>query len=466
MSSPAPAASFEVLNPATLEPVGRAPDGTREDARQAILAAHAAMPAWAATPAPGRARILRRAEALMLERQDALARTLTLEGGKPLAEARGEVAYAAGFLGWYAGEAERVYGRVVPASVPGKRLLVLRGPVGVVAAITPWNFPAAMVTRKLAPALAAGCAVVLKPAEQTPLTALAIVGILREAGVPDGVLGIVTTSDPAAVGRELLESPLVRKLTFTGSTEVGKLLAREAAATVKRVSLELGGHAPLIVFEDADLDAAARGAMASKFRNAGQTCVCANRIYVHESVLEPFLERLIPLVEGLRVGNGLDDGVQVGPLIDDAGLAKVEAHVSEALASGARLAAGGGRPAGLPGTFYRPTVLTGVTDDMRVMREETFGPVAPVLAFRDEADVVRRANAGPYGLAAYLFTRDLSRAWRVSEALEYGIVGVNDGVPSTVQAPFGGFKESGLGREGGSEGLEAFLETKYVSMGI
>jgi succinate-semialdehyde dehydrogenase/glutarate-semialdehyde dehydrogenase len=459
-------ASFLVDDPATLETVGFAADGTPEHARAAIEAAHAALGAWAATPAPERAAILRRCADLMLRDREDLARTLTREGGKPLSEARGEIAYAASFFTWFAGEAERLYGRVIPASQPGKRLLSLRSPVGVVAAITPWNFPAAMVTRKIAPALAAGCTVVLKPAEQTPFTALAIARLMLEAGVPAGVLNVVTTSDPGPVGVELLENPLVRKLTFTGSTEVGKYLAREAAGTVKRVSLELGGHAPFIVFPDADLDAAATGALRAKFRNAGQTCVCANRLYVHESVIEAFLERFTAKVRTLRVAPGLEDGSEIGPLIDDHGLEKVEAHVAEAVAAGARVLSGGRRPEGLGGRFFQPTVLAGVDDGMRVMREETFGPVAPVAAFGDEADVVRRANEGPYGLAAYLYTRDLARAWRVAEALDYGIVGVNDPVPSTAQAPFGGFKESGLGREGGSEGIEAFLETKYVSMGI
>ncbi len=459
--------TFAVRNPATGEIIADVADGTREDARDAIDAAADAMPGWAATPAPTRARILRRAESLMLERGDALARTLTLEGGKPLAEARGEIAYAASFVGWFAGEAERTYGRLIPASSGTKRLLVLRQPVGVVGAITPWNFPAAMVTRKIAPAIAAGCTVVLKPAEQTPLTALAIARIFADAGLPAGVCNVVPTRDPHEVGAELLANPLVRKITFTGSTEVGKYLAREAAATVKRVSLELGGHAPFIVFEDADLDAAAKGAIASKFRNAGQTCVCANRLYVHASVVEPFLERLTPLVQALTVGDGMQPGIQIGPLIDEAAVQKVESHVDDAVASGARVVVGGERPAHLErGHFYAPTVLTDVTDGMRVMREETFGPVAPVAAFETESEVIERANAGPYGLAAYFYTRNLARAWRVSEQLEYGIVGVNDPIPSVAQAPFGGFKESGLGREGGTEGMDAFLETKYVSTTI
>ena len=461
------ARTFAVHNPATLEHLADVADATAEDAREAIEAASKAMPGWTAVPAIERARVLRRAEALMLERADVLGRTLTLEGGKPLAEARGEIAYAASFFGWFAGEAERVYGRTIPASQASKRLMVLRQPVGVAGAITPWNFPAAMVTRKVGPAIAAGCSVVLKPAEQTPLTAIAIAEILAEAGLPAGVLTVVTTSDPAAVGNELLTSSLVRKITFTGSTEVGKYLMREAAASVKRISLELGGHAPFIVFADADIEAAAKGAITSKFRNAGQTCVCANRIYVHASVAKAFTEAFVPLVAALKVGNGVDAGVQIGPLIDQAGVNKVEAHVRDATSHGARVRVGGQRPAERDhGYFFEPTVLTDVRDDMLVMREETFGPVAPIATFDSEDEVLERANRGPFGLAAYFYTRDLSRAWRVAERLEYGIVGINDPLPSTAQAPFGGYKESGLGREGGSEGMEAFLETKYVSMGL
>ncbi len=458
--------SFAVDNPATLETIGQAADGTRAQTKAAIEAAHAAGPAWAATPAPERAKILRRIEALMTQHTDELARILTLEGGKPFAEAKGEIGYASSFMTWFAGEAERIYGRMVPASVPNKRLMVLRQPVGVVAAITPWNFPAAMVTRKLAPALAAGCTVVLKPAEQTPFTAIRILELMLEAGVPAGVVNLITSCDPREVGAEMLENPLVRKITFTGSTEVGKYLAQESAKTVKHVSLELGGHAPLIVFEDADLEAAARGALASKFRNAGQTCVCANRLYIHESVQDKFLEIFTPLVQALKVGDGLESGVQIGPLIDAQGLEKVEAQVLEAVGAGAKVIAGGGRPDGLKGRFYQPTILTNVQDSMRIMYEETFGPVAPIISFKTDEEVLRRANDGPFGLAAYFFTQNLSRAWKVAEGLEYGIIGCNDAMPGIAQAPFGGYKESGTGREGGSEGMEAFLETKYVSMGI
>jgi succinate-semialdehyde dehydrogenase / glutarate-semialdehyde dehydrogenase len=458
---------FAVHNPATLAHLADVPDATAADARAAIAKASAALADWAATPAPTRARILRGAEALMLARRDDLAATLTSEGGKPLAEARGEIAYAASFFGWFAGEAERMYGRTIPASTPGKRLLAVRQPVGVVGAITPWNFPAAMVTRKVAPALAAGCTVVLKPAEQTPLTALAIAAILTEAGLPPDVLAVVATSDPVSVGSELLTNPAIRKITFTGSTEVGKYLLREAAASVKRVTMELGGHAPFIVFADADLDAAVEGAIASKFRNAGQTCVCANRFYVHESVAATFMAKLAPLVTNLVVGDGRTNGVTVGPLIDAAGVDKAERHVRDAILRGAQVLAGGGRASDAgAGYFFQPTLLADARDDMLVMREETFGPVAPVATFATDDEVVARANRGPFGLAAYFYTSSLPRAWRVAEQLEYGIVGVNDPLPSTAQAPFGGFKESGLGREGGTEGMDAFLETKYISMGI
>jgi succinate-semialdehyde dehydrogenase / glutarate-semialdehyde dehydrogenase len=459
--------TFTVYNPASFEPISEVADADRDDVRCAIDDASRAFPAWSATPAPERARVLRRAEALMLDQAAILARTLTLEGGKPLAEARGEILYAASFLGWSAGEAERIYGRIIPASVPGKRLLVLRQPIGVVAAITPWNFPAAMVTRKVAPALAAGCTVVLKPAEQTPLTALRIAALLSEAGLPPGVLNVVPTLDPAPAGTEMLQHPAVRKITFTGSTEVGKYLAREAAGSVKRVSLELGGQAPFIVFADTDVDAAVRGAMTSKFRNAGQTCVCANRFYVQAPILEQFLEALAPQIRALRIGDGLADGVHIGPLIDAAAVEKVEAHVRDAVASGAEVLVGGERPADHDrGHFYAPTLLAGVTDTMRVMSEETFGPVAPIATFVTEEEVLQRANATKFGLAAYVYTNDLSRSWRVAERLEFGIIGVNDALPSTAQAPFGGLKESGIGREGGLEGMDAFLETKYVSAGI
>ena len=461
--------TFPVTDPATGETLAHVADADREDTRRAIEAAHAAFPAWSRTPAIQRGRILRQVAAMMRERKEALARQLTREMGKPITEARGEIEYAASFLDWFAGEGERVYGDIIPPAVPGKRHLVLKQPVGVVAAITPWNFPAAMVTRKVAPALAAGCTVVLKPAEQTPLTAISLMELFAEAGLPPGVLNLVTTADPRPVGEEMLQNPLVRKITFTGSTEVGKYLMREAANQVKRISLELGGHAPVIVFDDADLDKAVQGTLASKFRNMGQTCVCANRIYVQRGILEAFSERFAEAVRKLRVGNGLEEGVQVGPLIDANGLAKVKAHVEDALAKGARALTGAQVLTGdgfSGGCYYAPTVLVDVREGMLIMEEETFGPVAPIIAFDTEAEAYRRANASRYGLAAYVFTENLSRAIRAAEQLEYGIVGVNEGLPSTAQVPFGGFKESGIGREGGPYGIQEFLEVKLVGMAI
>jgi len=461
--------TFAVRNPATGEQLAVVPDAGAPDAARAVEAASQAFPGWAGLPAPERAKLLFTVAALMLERQEALAQVLTSEQGKPLREARGEIEYAAGFVTWYAEEAKRVYGETIPASVAHKRMIVIKQPVGVVAAITPWNFPAAMVTRKIAPALAAGCTVVLKPAEQTPLTAIALFKLIEEAGLPAGAANIVTTADPAGVGREFLENPFVRMIAFTGSTEVGKLLMRGAADQVKRISLELGGHAPFIVFEDADLDKATAGAMAAKFRNMGQTCICANRIYVHEAIFDAFAATFVERVKQLRMGNGLDEGVQVGPLIDEQGFKKVCAHVEDAVARGATVLTGG-RPrtegpfAG--GRFFEPTVLTGVTQGMRILEEETFGPVAPLIPFRDEAEVVRAANDTPYGLAAYFYSQNVSRCVRVAEQLQYGIIGLNDGSPSVPQAPFGGFKESGIGREGGREGIEEFLEVKHISLGL
>ncbi len=461
-------ATFDVTNPATGEVLAKVADAGRAEARQAIHAAARAFPEWSTATARTRADALMKACQLMLDRKEELARLMTSEQGKPLAEARGEVVYGAGFLEWYAGEAVRVYGETIPASVKTKRLVVLRQPVGVVAAITPWNFPSAMITRKIGPALAAGCTVVVKPAEQTPLSALALGKIFQEAGFPAGVVNIVTSRDPREVGGELLSNPAVRKVTFTGSTEVGKLLMRQAADQVKKVSLELGGHAPFIVFDDADLDAAADGAVATKFRNMGQTCVCANRLYVHRSVVEAFTRKFTERVAGLKMGNGLEDGVHVGPLIDEQGFKKVEAHVADAVAQGAAVVVGGkARREGAfaKGYFYEPTILTGIKDSMRIMKEETFGPVAPIEPFDTEDEVIRKANDTPFGLAAYFFSRDVGRVWRVAERLEYGIVGANDGLPSVPQAPFGGWKESGIGREGGREGMDPFLETKYISMG-
>lgn len=461
--------TFAVTDPSTGETIAHVADAGAEDARRAIEAAHAALESWARTPALTRGNMLRRAAALMRERQDELARQLTMEMGKPLAEARGEIVYAASFFEWFAGEGERAYGDIIPPAVPGKRHLVLKQPVGVVAAITPWNFPAAMVTRKVGPALAAGCTVVLKPAEQTPLTAISLMKILAEAGVPAGVVNLVTTSDPGEVGNELLHNPLVRKITFTGSTEVGKYLMREAADQVKRISLELGGHAPVIVFDDADIDKAVAGTIASKFRNMGQTCVCANRIYVQAGIFDSFAKRFTEAVQKLRVGHGLRDDVQVGPLIDGAGLQKVKDHVADAVAAGARVLTGGHTlegPEFAGGCYFAPTVLADVGEGMRIMTEETFGPVAPLVPFEEEAEVYRRANDSRYGLAAYVFTENIHRAWRAAERLEYGIVGVNEGMPSTAQVPFGGFKESGIGREGGPYGIHEFLEVKLVGLTI
>ncbi|OYD09066.1 NAD-dependent succinate-semialdehyde dehydrogenase [Paludifilum halophilum] len=458
--------TFEVLNPATGEVVGETADASEEDVKEAVEAAHRAFPEWSARPAKERAEVLHRVYESMLKHRDELAECMTLEQGKPLAEARGEVQYAADFIEWYAEEAKRVYGETIPASASHKRIWVLKQPVGVVAAITPWNFPAAMITRKVAPALAAGCTVVVKPAAQTPLTAGMLMELFEEAGLPAGTFNLITGTRPKEIGDALLGDTRVQKLTFTGSTEVGKLLMKQAADTVKRVSLELGGHAPFLIFEDADLETAAREVAASKFRNAGQTCVCTNRIYVHERIREPFAKQLADHVRQLKVGNGMEEGVEIGPLIDDRALEKVEHHVRDAVEKGAQVVTGGKRLDLPGGCYYEPTVLTGATEDMLVQQEETFGPVAPIQSFQTEKEALHKANSTPYGLAAYLYTRDLSRAIRVSEGLEYGIVGVNDGKPSAAQAPFGGFKESGLGREGGKYGIEEFLETKYVSVAL
>ena len=451
-----------VTNPATGAVLGRVPALDRAAVRLAIEAAQAAFPAWRECLAKERAAVLRRWHDLMLARADDLARIITLEQGKPLAEARGEVTYAAGFLDWFADEAKRVCGEVIPSPWPGRRVVTLKQPMGVAGLITPWNFPAAMLTRKAGAALAAGCTVVAKPASKTPFTALALAELGEQAGLPPGVFNVVTgPAEPIAA--ELVEHPLVRKLSFTGSTEVGRRLLAACAGTVKSVSLELGGNAPFIVFDDADLDAAVAGALASKYRNAGQTCVCANRLLAQDGIHDAFVDRLARAVSALRVGNGLDPGVEQGPLVNAQAVAKVEAHIRDALARGARLACGGQRHA-LGGHFFQPTVLADASPDMGVCREETFGPVAPVIRFRDEAEAVRLANDSEFGLAAYFYTRDLARAWRVAEALEYGMVGVNAGVISTEVAPFGGMKQSGLGREGGSAGIEAYLESKYVCL--
>jgi succinate-semialdehyde dehydrogenase/glutarate-semialdehyde dehydrogenase len=455
--------TFNVTNPATGAVVGAAPDANVDDARAAIERSIAAFPPWKAKTAFERADVLRRWRDLILKNEDGIARLMTSEMGKPITESRGEVKYAAGFVDWYAEEGKRAYGDLIPTHAPGKRLLAMRQPVGPVYAVTPWNFPAAMVTRKVAPALAAGCTVVLKPAEQSPLTAIKLVELWTEAGGPTGVFQVLTTSDPVAVSESFFADARVRKLTFTGSTEVGKLLYAQAARTVKRVSLELGGHAPFLVFEDADIAAAVTQVMATKFRNAGQTCVCANRVYVHASIRDAFIAKMSEAVSALRVGDPTSDTTQVGPLVDRAGLDKVAAHVADAVAKGARAVVGGKAGQGL---YFEPTLLVDVAAGMRILDEETFGPVAPVVTFTSESEVVAAANNTPYGLAAYLWTRDLGRAFRVAEALDYGIVGVNDGLPATPHAPFGGVKASGVGREGGRWGLDEYLDVKYVSIAL
>jgi len=454
----------EVLNPATGAVLGTVPDMGAAETRRAIEAAHAAQPAWAKKTAKERAQVLRRLHELMLANQDDLAVLMTAEQGKPLAEAKGEVAYSASFIEWFAEEAKRLYGDTIPGHAADKRILVLRQPVGVVAAITPWNFPSAMLGRKLGPALAAGCTVVCKPALQTPYSALAIAVLAERAGLPPGVLNIVTGRDAAAIGGELTAHPKVRKLSFTGSTGVGKKLMAQCADGMKRVSLELGGNAPFIVFDDADLEAAVEGAIASKFRNTGQTCVCANRLFVQDGVYDAFARKLAEAVAKLRVGDGLAGATDQGPLIDAHALAKVEEHVADARAKGAKVAIGGERHA-LGGTFYAPTVLLDVDAGMQIAREETFGPVAPLFRFKDEADALALANDTDAGLAGYFYTRDLARAFRVAEALECGIVGVNTGLISTEVAPFGGVKQSGVGREGSKYGLHDYTELKYVCLG-
>jgi succinate-semialdehyde dehydrogenase/glutarate-semialdehyde dehydrogenase len=456
-------ASLPVHNPATGAQLGTVPAFDAAATERAVAAAHSAFPAWAAKTAKERGAILRRWNDLILANAADLAKLMTAEQGKPLAESKGEIAYAASFVEWFAEEAKRVYGDVIPGHQADKRILVLRQPVGVVAAITPWNFPAAMITRKVAPALAAGCTVVCKPATQTPYSALALAELAHRAGLPAGVLNIVT--GPAReIGGVLTGDARVRKLSFTGSTEIGKLLMAQCSKTMKKVSLELGGNAPFIVFDDADLDAAVAGAIASKYRNTGQTCVCANRLLVQKGVYEAFTEKLVAAVKKLRVGDGLAGETEQGPLIDAAALKKVEEHVADATGKGARLATGGKRHA-LGGTFFEPTVLTGVTPAMMVAREETFGPVAPLFAFDTEKQAIAMANDTEFGLAAYLYTRDLARSWRVAEALEYGIVGLNTGLISTEVAPFGGVKESGTGREGSKYGILDYTEIKYLCIG-
>jgi succinate-semialdehyde dehydrogenase/glutarate-semialdehyde dehydrogenase len=447
--------------------VGTAADAGSAEVAQAVGAAHAAFTDWAARPAVERASALRRLSATMLEMLDHIADVIVSEQGKPRSQAVFEVRLATQWLDWYAEEARRTYGEIIPTSVPGKRLTVLRQPLGVAVAITPWNFPVAMIARKLAPALAAGCTLVIKPAEQTPLSPVTLFEAIEQAGLPPGVANLVTAADPEAVSDALLGDHRVRKITFTGSTEVGKILVRASAEHLARISLELGGHAPFIVFDDADLDLAVAGLLAGKFQVCGQSCLCPNRIYVQEGVGASFTAKLVAAVRALRVGPGSEPDVNLGPLIDERGYEKVRRHVEDAVAGGASVLCGGTRVEGEKfdgGFFFSPTVLAGVTDDMLITREETFGPVIPLLSFETVDEVVTRANSSSYGLAAYLFTRDLGRATRVSEALEYGIVGVNDAMPASPTAPFGGYKESGLGREGGHDGIEAFLETKFVSL--
>jgi succinate-semialdehyde dehydrogenase/glutarate-semialdehyde dehydrogenase len=456
--------TLEVTNPANGRRLGTVPNMGAGETRRAIEAANRAWPAWRAKTAKERSAILRRWHDLMMANQDDLARLMTAEQGKPLAESRGEIDYAASFIEWFSEEARRVYGDTIPAHQADKRIVVIKEPIGVCAAITPWNFPAAMITRKAGAALAAGCPMVVKPASATPFSALALAELAGRAGVPNGVFSVVTGS-ASAIGGEMTSNALVRKLSFTGSTEIGKVLLAQCAGTVKKASMELGGNAPFIVFDDADLDAAADGAIASKYRNAGQTCVCANRLLIQDSVYEAFAAKLAERVRRLRVGDGMEPGVAVGPLIDDAAVAKVEEHVADALARGARLVIGGKRHA-LGGRFFEPTVLAGVDATMRITREETFGPVAPLYRFKDEAEAIRMANDTEFGLASYFYARDLGRVWRVGEALEYGIVGVNTGLISTAVAPFGGVKESGLGREGSHYGIEEYLEVKYLCLGI
>jgi succinate-semialdehyde dehydrogenase/glutarate-semialdehyde dehydrogenase len=454
---------FDVDNPADGSIVGSVPDMGAAECRRAIAAAESALPAWRALPAKERSKILRRWYDLIVANADDLALLLTTEQGKPLAEARGEILYGASFVEWYAEEAKRVYGDVIPTPSNDRRIVVIKQPIGVVAAITPWNFPNAMITRKVAQGLAVGCTVVLKPAEQTPFSALALAELAERAGIPKGVLNIIT-GDAPSIGKEMCQSDVVRKVTFTGSTEVGRILMRQSADTIKKLSLELGGNAPFIVFDDADLDAAAEGALASKYRNAGQTCVCANRIYVQDSVYDRFAAKLAEKIRAFKVGTGTEAGVTIGPLIDAQGLAKVEEHVADAVKKGAKVVLGGKRHA-LGGRFFEPTLLTEVTPEMKVSREETFGPVAPLYRFRTDEEVVRLANDSEFGLAAYFYARDVGRVFKVAEAIESGMVGINVGILANEVAPFGGVKQSGLGREGSRYGIDDFLEIKYLCIG-
>ena len=456
-------ATFDVTNPARGDVIAKVADMDRQDAARAIEAAAGAMKGWAARTAKDRAGVMRKWFDLMMQNQDDLARILTAEMGKPFPEAKGEIAYGASFIEWFGEEAKRVYGETIPGHMPDKRLTVLRQPIGVVGSITPWNFPNAMIARKVAPALAAGCGFVARPAAETPLSALAMAVLGERAGLPKGILSVVTSSRSSDIGKEFCENPLVRKLTFTGSTEVGRILLRQAADQVMKCSMELGGNAPFIVFYDADLDAAVEGAMASKFRNNGQTCVCANRIYVQAGVYDAFAQKLAAAVDKLRVGDGLEDGVTTGPLINQDAVEKVEEHIRDVLDGGGQVVTGGERMEGL---FFKPTVVTGVTDRMKVATEETFGPLAPLFRFETEEEVIAKANDTIFGLASYFYARDIGRITRVQEALEYGIVGVNTGIISTEVAPFGGVKQSGLGREGSRHGMDDYLELKYVCLSV
>jgi len=461
--------TFDVINPATGEVIGQVADGDQSHATRAVEAAHSAFASWSQTTAHHRSAILYRAWQLMLDNKTELAALMTSEQGKPLKAAANEVRYAADFLLWFAEEAKRSYGETIPSARSDQRFIVQHQPVGVVAAITPWNYPVSMLTRKLAPALAAGCTVVLKPAEATPLCAIAVFKLLQEAGVPPGVTNLVTTSAPAPVGKVFCEHPSVRKLTFTGSTAVGKMLSRDAAPQLKRVSMELGGHAPFIVFEDADPVHAAKGASLVKFLNTGQACICPNRIFVHKNILQEFVATLTARIEKMRVGNGADEGVAIGPLVDEKSIRKIENQVSDARDNGAEVLCGGERLTGAMqsnGYFYSPTVLTGVDESMLIYREETFGPVAPVIPFDDGDNIIAMANDTHYGLAAYVYTKDLSKAFRTVEQLNFGIIGVNDINPTSAAAPFGGMKESGLGREGAREGLQEYLETKLAGFSV
>jgi succinate-semialdehyde dehydrogenase/glutarate-semialdehyde dehydrogenase len=455
-------ASFDVVNPATGESIAFLPDMGAVETAEAIAAAHAAQADWSARTGKERAAVLRKLHDLMVAHADDLATIITAEMGKPWAEARGEVLYGAAYVEWFGEEAKRVYGETIPGHQRDKRLMVIRQPVGVVGAITPWNFPNAMLARKLAPALAVGCAMVAKPAEQSPLSAIALAVLAGRAGLPPALFSVITGTDGPAIGREMCSNPALRKITFTGSTEVGRILMRQGADQIKKMSMELGGNAPFIVFDDADLDAAVEGALIAKFRNNGQTCVCANRLYVQAGVYDAFAGKLAAAVAKLKAGSGFDDGVTLGPLVDADALAKVQAHVADARAKGATVMAGG---ESLGGLFYAPTVLGGATSDMTLAREETFGPVAALFRFETEAEVIRLANDTDFGLAAYFFARDIAQVYRVAEALEYGMVGINTGLISTEVAPFGGIKQSGQGREGSRHGIEDYLETKYLCLG-